>query len=239
MKINISIDDVTPHLHSGLGVIRQCERIRSEFNNVKFTLFIPTAYFRTIPAPPQSICETPLFLSEYHDFCDALRNLPIENYEFGYHGHYHGIPGRTNNDELQFLDFDSAIRIFDKMVLETSVANLNFSKILRPPAWRMSSQAFEAAKEYFDVLALSPASNIVPTYGGAEKSEFWNNKIVFCNANPPFVPLAPHDNLEIVYHACDWDKNFLDDSKTDELLVFLRNNNCEFSFMGEMLDGKI
>ena len=41
MKINISIDDVSPHEYSGIDVISQCNKILSVFPDAKFTLFIP------------------------------------------------------------------------------------------------------------------------------------------------------------------------------------------------------
>jgi hypothetical protein len=44
------------------------------------------------------------------------------------------------------------------------------------------------------------------------------------------------DNVEIVYHACEWDKNYLSDTRVDELIDFLQEaNDSQFCFMGEMI----
>ena len=44
---------------------------------------------------------------------------------------------------------------------------------------------------------------------------------------------------EIVYHACEWDKNYLSNKLTNDLLVFLRKhkNTTKFVFMDEMING--
>lgn len=235
MKVNISIDDVTPHPRSGVGVLQQCERLRGEFPAIKFTLFIPTAYYRTISAPPESMCAQPLLLSEYPEFCKVLRELPPENYELAYHGHFHGIPGRTNNDEFQYFSVEEASARFSTMIEEGRAAGLNFKRVFRPPAWRMSFWSFVAADAHDLKLALSPQEYAQNIYGGMQDSPSFLRRIVYYNANPPFIPLSVQDKLEVVYHACEWDKNYLGKSLADELGTFLRDNPCEFSFIEELL----
>ncbi len=237
MKVNISIDDVTPHPRSGVGVLQQCERLRAEFPDIKFTLFVPTAYYRTMPAPPESMCAQPLLLSEHPEFCKILRELPPENYELAYHGHYHGIPGRSNNDEFQYFDSSEAFSRMSSMMMEAKTANLKFKRVFRPPAWRMSTGSFIAADMQGLSLALSRQEYAQKTYCGMQILPSWQRRIVYCDANPPFIPLQVHDYLEVVYHACEWDKNYLGQALTDELASFLRANPCEFSFIEELLHG--
>ena len=92
-KINISIDDISPHPKSSVAVLDRCYELIEEFSNIKFTLFIPIAYWRTMK---NSIAtEKPLLITEYSSFCEELKELPENNFELAYHGYYHGIPGRS------------------------------------------------------------------------------------------------------------------------------------------------
>ena len=100
--LNISIDDVSPHPLSSVSVLERCFEIIDKFPTIKFTLFVPAAYWRTIGA---TSTEEPLWINRYPDFCSVLRQLPSKNFELGYHGLLHGIPNVSNNDELQSVHF--------------------------------------------------------------------------------------------------------------------------------------
>ena len=67
-RVNISIDDITPHPHSSLRVLDRCFELIDIFPDIKFTLFVPIAYYRTIPNPPQSICEDPMYIDLFPKF---------------------------------------------------------------------------------------------------------------------------------------------------------------------------
>jgi len=234
-KVNVSIDDVSPHPRSGINVLKNCETLIKEFPDIKFSLFIPIAYWRTMK-PGVSTTE-PLVLSKYKDFCNILLSLPKENFELCYHGLYHGIPGKSDNDELRNLNYQDSLTLFSKMfsIVEESGLDKCFKRILRPPAWRMSSECIRASKDFgFDVLALIDLDYTKECYQGAE-IEFGN--VVNANCYPPFEPLKLYEKTEIVYHACDWDRNYLDDDKTNELIEFIEFNldKIRFSFLGEML----
>ena len=47
-KVNISIDDVSPHPRSSANVLERCFEMISVFPDIKFTLFVPTSYWRTM-----------------------------------------------------------------------------------------------------------------------------------------------------------------------------------------------
>ena len=50
-------------------------------------------------------------------------------------------------------------------------------------------------------------------------------------------PLTLDKNTEIVYHACNWDKNYLDESQAESLIAFLEKDldKIEFCFMEGLL----
>ena len=77
------------------------------------------------------------------------------------------------------------------------------------------------------ILALSPRF--------PHEEEF--DKIVYATCNPPFDPLEFSEKTEIVYHACEWDRNFFNKDMSENLKAFLSSEreNIEFCFMEEML----
>lgn len=231
MKINISIDDVSPHPLSSVGVLDRCFELMEIFPNVKFTLFIPISYWRTVR--PGIATTMPLQLNNFPDFCKTIKELPKENFEICYHGLFHGIPGKSDNDEFQYLNKGEALRKFQTMFEIVDKAGLRdvFKPVFRPPAWRMSSAAIETAKEVgIKTLALSPKEYARQTYGGAENAF---PHVIYYNCNPPFDDLrffSPY--TEIVYHACEWDSNYLNKEKTSELKNFIESqDDVEFCFM--------
>ena len=77
MKVNISIDDVTPHPFSSTNVLEKCEELLETFPEIKFSLFIPVAYWRTMKSGTTT--NKPMLISEYPEFCETLMDLPEEN----------------------------------------------------------------------------------------------------------------------------------------------------------------
>jgi|TARA_Y100000310_G_scaffold122315_1_gene120978 hypothetical protein len=249
-KVNISIDDVSPHPKSSIKVLERCHELIEEFGNIKFTLFLPISYWRTIASRDYGSTTTnsPLSIDQFPDFCEELNKLDDNNFELGYHGFYHGIPFKSNNDEFQYLTYRDAIEKFSLMhevVNKTCLAG-KIKPIFRPPAWRMSPEAMMAARDAgIEILALSPKDNSSPIYNGSNSPQASYkgydkkfNKVIYYNTNPPFDDLGLYKETEIVYHACEWDKNYLSIEKTKTLSEFLHKNieDVEFCFMGE-LDG--
>lgn len=225
-KLNISIDDVSPHPMSSLDVIRQCYRVLDEFPDCKFTLFVPTAYWRQTGTAATA---HPLNISDDLEFCVALKSLPSESFEICYHGHHHGIPGISNNDEFKSLDYKGALGIIDEMIKEVTKANLFnvFKPIIRPPAWRLSPESFSAFEDRgINIFALSQDAYAMNTYGRA----YEGRRVVFYKCAPPAKPLMLFEKTEIVYHACNWDVNYFSDAFTTDLIQFLRRHKDEIEF---------
>lgn len=233
MKVNISIDDVTIHPESNIGVIKHCDRLIESFPDIKISLFTPTAYWRTVK--PRTATDRSLNISLLPDFCKFMKNLPDNNFEIGYHGHYHGIPGKSDNDEFQYLNYDEANEKIDLMFEESKKAGLykKMKKIFRPPAWRLSPDSFKALTDRgFEVLALTNAPHAIETYKGQER----NYPCTFSDQCPPFSSLKIEEKCGIVYHACQWDRNYLDTEKVDSLIEFLNNvEDKEFVFLEGLL----
>lgn len=232
MKVNISIDDITPHLFSSTSVLEKCEELLETFPEIKFSLFVPVAYWRTMK--PGTTTSKPLHISQDQEFCKTLMELSDDNYEIGFHGYYHGIPGKSDNDEFQYLNYDETMKKIDLMFEEMEKAGLQdkVKKIFRPPAWRLSPDAFRALSDRgFELFALTDLPHIKEVYAGEEN----NHPCTFSNQFPPFKPLEETEKCGIVYHACEWDKNYLNVEKRDELIKFLSDKECEFVFLDGLL----
>jgi hypothetical protein len=230
-KLNVSIDDITPHPLSSTKVLDRCFELMEIFPTIKFSLFIPMAYWRV--NRPGTITDKPLLVSEYPDFCETLASLPEENFELGYHGLFHGKPLEGNdNDELYNITYEQSIGIIGRMLEEAEKAGLKdlFKPMLRPPCWKMSPQAFDAANELgIELFALTNIQNRLETYEGRNVKY----SSVYSNCAPPNRKLEVTDRCGVVYHACEWLKNYLDTERKDELIEFINRDrqSVEFCFL--------
>ena len=235
-QVNISIDDVSPHPLSSVRVLDRCYELIDIFPDIKFTLFVPLAYWRQSGNTRTNV---PLEIHQFPEFCKTIRNLSSKNFEIGYHGLWHGVPPNNNNDEFRDLNYDTARKKLNNMLYIQKLAGLDdkFSPIFRPPAWKMSPEAFKACHDVgIRIFAVSPKEVPQQTYAGADK----NYDCVYYNCNPPFDPLRMYPRTEIVYHACEWDRNYLSAEKTKELIEFLKAHDSGyvptvFSFMEPMI----
>ena len=232
--VNISIDDVSPHPESSTKVLDRCYELIRLYPEIKFTLFIPSAYWRTM----SNTTHSPLYLDKYPDFCDEIRNLNPDNFEIGFHGHLHGVPGVSNNDEVAYINYNEAKNIFTKMLKTVHDSKLSdtFKPIFRPPGWRMSAEAIKAGTDMgMEIFALGSFDYAIKSYQGQDKKV----KTVYETCTPPISPLNLTKRTEIVYHACEWLSNYLSEGQTSELLYFIKNNEKEikFSFTEDMLNG--
>ena len=232
-KVNISIDDVSPHPRSSIKVLDRCYELIDVFPDIKFTLFVPTAYWRAVDEPNQE----PYFLHKHTKFCEVLKKLNKENFELGFHGHFHSsVVNRSNNDEFRYAPYDEAKQTINRMFFECIESGLKeyFKPIIRPPAWRMTKEAIKAASDIgIKYFCLSKSDYAIKTYEGADK----NVNTIYQTCNPPFLPLNLTEQTEIVYHAYEPDRNFLNVTMKTDLVDFLKVNKKEikFCFIQDML----
>ncbi len=229
-KVNISIDDVSPHPFASVKVLDRCFELIEAFPDIKISLFVPVAYWRT--QRPGVRTKDPLVIHKYPDFCQKLKDISPDNFEVCYHGYYHGIPGENDNNEFLDISYKDATKRWESMKDRVHRAGLDkiFKPIFRPPAWRMGPEAWEALNEGgIELFAVTDIDYALKSYQGKDKEYRSNYSTVF----PPFRPLEIKESCGIVYHACEWDKNFLNEKHTKELIEFLseHENNIDFVFM--------
>ena len=249
MKLNISIDDICPHPKSSDKVLEQCFRLIDFFPEIKFTLFIPSAYWRTLPNPDlikydwspngsqiDQRTKSPLYLDLFPNFCDTIKNLNTKNFEVGYHGHFHGVKNVSNNDEFEKLDYNEAKDIIKNMFQTVSKAGLDkiFKPIFRPPGWKMSAYAIKAAEDMgIKTFALGSFDYALKSYQGQDKQV----KTVYETCSPPISPIKFVARTEITYHACEWLNNYFSVEHRKNLYNSIKKNQeqIDFCFMEEMV----
>jgi hypothetical protein len=158
--------------------------------------------------------------------------LSPANFEVCYHGYYHGIPWKNDNNEFLDITKEDASKRWISMQDRVQRANLEdvFKPIFRPPAWRMGPDAWDALSEGgVELFAVSDIDYALKSYQGKDKEYRSNYSTVF----PPFRPLEIKESCGIVYHACEWDRNYLDKKHTEDLSGFLTEHeqDIEFVFM--------
>lgn len=231
MNLNISIDDVSPHPQSSTKVLERCFSLIQTFPNIKFTLFIPIAYWRRRPS---IATRSPLFISNYPDFCQEIKQLPKNNFEIGYHCYYHGESPQNDNDEFKSLSYEDALKKFDLMFEEVSKAGLKevFSPLFRPPAWRMSEGAIKASLHSgIKTLALFSKN---PSMQKEARVHYPNIdkdlKVNHASSFPPIKKIFIEEDNNIVYHACEWDKNYFSVKLENDLRFFIEKNIKDINF---------
>ena len=83
-KLNISIDDVSPHPLSSTKVLNSCRTIINRFPDVKISLFVPASYWRTVRQGVITNIPLQLDLPIFKDFCEEIKNLNKDNFELCY-----------------------------------------------------------------------------------------------------------------------------------------------------------
>ena len=93
----------------------------------------------------------------------------------------------------------------------------------------MSPEAIKAFRDNgFKVLALCKEDFALQSYQGEDKKK---NDAVYACSYPPFKPLELLSKTEIVYHACEWDKNYLSAYQVAQLVSFLEKDIDEIKFV--------
>jgi len=235
MKINISIDDLSPKPQSDTTCLKQCFRILEEFPDLKFTLFVPTALQRFRDGD-----QFPYLITNYPDFIEEIRSLSPSNFEIGMHGHFHGrtSPDINNNGEFEFLNYGETLEKFRLSKTIFDLAGIEVKPIFRPSAFRMSPASFDAAREFgIKILALAQWEPYKSIYEGRDGIFSDVNYVDF---DPPLHNLSlPYcvyrQYIEIMYHALKKNRNYLDENNAKRLIEFLKNlQDIEFVFMKDL-----
>jgi len=244
--INISIDDISPHPKSSLECLEICRRIiKSYRSDVKFTLYIPMAYWRRFDdfvdgKNVQTKTKAPLYLYDRPDFCKALLNLPEENFELCYHGLYHS-DNVCNNNEFEKIGYEDAVTKFEKMFEISKSCGLydRMKPIFRPPNFRASPEAIRAAHYVgFKQISLLPDERIKRAYNGAYEA-FGPQGCSWMNIMYPFREYGAYKKSSIVFHACAWSKNYLDSKNYKILASFLdKKQSIEFCFAEKLTNSE-
>jgi predicted deacetylase len=231
MNLNISIDDVSPHPKSSTKVLERCFSLIQKFANIKFTLFVPLAYWRRRPSIATG---SPLYISDYPEFCKEIKDLPKSNFEIGYHSYYHGESKQNDNDEFKSLSYEEALERFNLMFKEASKAGLRkvFSPLFRPPAWKISDGSVKAALDSgIKTLALFSKDPYLQKQFCIHYPNIDNGlKINYASSFPPIKEIFPEENNNIVYHACEWDKNYFSVELENQLSTFIETNISDIKF---------
>ena len=77
---------------------------------------------------------------------------------------------------------------------------------------------------------LRDSSNLIDLLKTNKRSKVAQNydNVIYCNVAPPFKDLKLFDETEIVYHACEWDRNYLDQEKTDRQSRYVDENEFKY-----------
>jgi len=236
--VNISIDDISPHPMSNEKCLDICFDILKDFPEAKFTLYVPMGYWRMFNDKGfQTKTKSPLYLSDFPDLCKKLKNLPKENFELCYHGVYHN-DGICNNNEFGGLSYNDACKRFEKMFDIAKKSNLyNITKkIFRPPNFRMSPESIRAAYDSgIEQLSLHPDKKVKETYDGAYK--VFGGNISWFNVIYPWKEYRLYPKTSVVFHACSWSKNYLNEENKKILINFLKNSkDIEFCFAKQIME---
>lgn len=230
MKINISIDDVSSRPGSDTSCLENCFWLIEKYPDVKFTLFVVTAYQRFRDGDP-----IPYFINDKKT-AGILRALPSKNFEIGIHGLSHGqiYPNVNNNNEFQDIDYVTALSrmVTAEWMLQNS--KIPYKRIFRPSAYRMSPPAFAAAQSFGYALCLKKEEYLDRVYQGEDES--YNGKVIYADITPGHDEFIMKDSLEIVYHALEKDKSYFSKEKARELDMFLQSiqENIEFCFIEDL-----
>ena len=234
MKINVSIDDISPHPSSSIKCLDKCFKLIEAFPDIKFTLFIPTRYCRSMDHNNE---EYNIFDHQY--FIDKINSLPKNNFEVGYHGLNHGIFGESNNDEFESLNYEQALSKLTMCKKDFKSCNIDVRNIFRPPAFRLSPESLKACYDFgIDLVSLNSGDMYKKVYCGFDEMDKYKHMINYVDCFPPFVGLFKKDSLEIMYHACEWDKNYFSDVFVDNLINFInKSDDVEFVFINDLVGG--
>ena len=214
MKVQIGIDDLSPRPTQSFELWHNVEKLLAA--GLKVDLFVTFAMVRDNNGP--------FILSQHPGFVKSLRSLSQhENLALNVHGYYHSAGPRNNNDEFLRTpksDLDKRLVKINSLIKQLG---LDFKKVFRPPAWKISQDAVNLLVDH-GYTHLSLLKGHPPTTKMYESLDLSKLKIHYCNASPPEIPFVDGD-IAVTYHFSTHLKNALTDDNVSSLLS--RVNNAE------------
>ena len=212
MKIQIGIDDLCPRPTQSFELWHNVERLLEA--GLKVDLFVTFAMIRD--------GDGPYTLNEHPEFIQRLKLISQhDNVALNVHGYNHSCPP-SNNDEFLSNDYatlDTKLTAIENIIKDTG---LNFTKVFRPPAFRISPEAVEALKNHgYTHLSLYKGHKTGHIYESSyRKLNLDGIKVHYSNCAPPTDELISGDLAE-TYHFSTWLTNALSDKNTNDLLAKL------------------
>lgn len=221
MRLNISIDDLSPHPNIGFGALNCLQEIVNGYN-IKVSLFIPTSVQRFGAREKKHY-----MLEDFPEFVDRIKALPEKYFEVCYHGHKHGQKRKkSNNDEFRYLRYDEAIDILSRSKEIFDNVGIKVRPVLRPPGFWISKAAIKACAEFgIKVLALHDAKRYMRSYGKAAKRY---KHTVLPGAQP-----TKGDSIEIFYHAGSDQPDYFNKKQGIRLRKIIKRQRWSYIFMEE------
>jgi hypothetical protein len=225
-KFNLSLDDFSPHLKTGLNFesIDWCNKLIELYPKIKINLFVPAAYCR--------LKEEPIFLSHNIAWIDKVNALP-ENYRINMHGLYHrrvdGENPDSNNDEFQFLKGEWAENIVESMINEFDKSGLRYFKTFRPPGWKISCGAAQSlTNRGFIIAGNEPYRQLL-------SNSIQNMKWVSYNWDMTKECDVPETEDILVYgHTSIWTNNYMNEERFNLINNILSKEDFEFVFIEDL-----
>ncbi|KKL86044.1 hypothetical protein LCGC14_1948650 [marine sediment metagenome] len=230
-KFSLSLDDFSAHPRAGLNFesIYWCDKLIERFPDVRINLFVPAAYAR--------LNEQKHHLTNFPEWVQRVKELSSKNYRICPHGLFHRRfitdfefhkKSASNNDEFQFLDTEQAKTIIYKMLAEFENAGLKYSKVFRPPGWKISLSSAKVLTSMGFIIAGDDK------YYKLLKNLVINLKWVSVNWH-----LTPETNiigdLICAGHTSNWTHNFFNEASYDLVCKVLDSKQYEFKFLEEMV----
>lgn len=229
---SLTLDDQSPHPDAGecFDSVGWCDKLIDKYPDFKVTLFVPAAYAR--------LNSRPYHLTKHPEWVRRMNDLPRENYCVGLHGlfhrrlsadfTFHTARDPSNNDEFQFLNEYMANIVIGKMLEEFDSSGLQYSKVFRPPGWKISVSSAKVLtsrgilisgnEQYYDIL-----KDKVPDmrWVGAN----WHLE----------EDAVPEGDIVAAGHTSNWVWNYLDKKRYDIICGVLEKQEYDFKFLQEML----
>ena len=220
---NLSLDDFSPRPQT--NNLEWCDRLIERCPDVKIDLFVPGAYARLSD-------KKPFYLTEHPEWVRKANALP-ENYNICMHGMFHRrkVDGykkyhNSANDEWEHLSENEALDRMRLMINEFENAGLRYSKVFRPPGWRISLDATRALINNGFIIA-------------GDKNHYNKYKKKIKNLHEHWIAYdwdmtgkcVKEGSILAYGHISSWCNNYFDQERYNMVLDLLESGKFDFRFL--------